>query len=261
MVDVNKPVTNPELVKRIEILMKDYSLYNERLFLDELMKANFLAPVSIEPDIKGGGKTVLKQDTKINFFGITNSANQNFLPAFTDWDELRKWNNQENTQTLILTFKDYEAMIGNAAVDTWAGFVINPYSQNIIMDRDKIRMTRNHTIETMRDKQVLIGLPKRYPEKLVEALKEVLPNMKGVECAYLLLMVRNKSDASYLIVADIDDEPRKRFAEIAEVATQYLLPNEKIDFVPLKSEFGRNATKGYTPFYKRIIRHNRNIDL
>lgn len=56
MVDVNKPVTNPELVKRIEILMKDYSLYNERLFLDELMKANFLAPVSIEPDIKGEEK-------------------------------------------------------------------------------------------------------------------------------------------------------------------------------------------------------------
>lgn len=58
MVDVNKPVTNPNLVKNIAALREDPSHGNEHAFFHELLKVHFLAPVNIDPlpENKGGNQ-------------------------------------------------------------------------------------------------------------------------------------------------------------------------------------------------------------
>lgn len=51
-VDVNKPVTNLQLVKSIEKLADDYSTANEHEFLRQWLDAHFLAPVVIEGHVE-----------------------------------------------------------------------------------------------------------------------------------------------------------------------------------------------------------------
>ena len=72
MVDLNKPVTNKDLVKSIAVLREEPSRGNEQAFFHELLKAHFLAPVKIDPAPKSKSRNaVLREKTTIKFEGIT----------------------------------------------------------------------------------------------------------------------------------------------------------------------------------------------
>ncbi|WP_186306497.1 enhanced serine sensitivity protein SseB [Siminovitchia fortis] len=247
MVDVNKPVTNPDLVKSVAVLREEPSRGNEQAFFHELLKAHFLAPVIIDPMPENtGGESVLEKDTKIQFAGITTQDGKTFFPAFTDWDELRKWSSEPNQQTLITTFKDYESMLGNGSFE---GVVINPFGENLLIDGNLIEIINNSALQMDEGESVMIGIPNDYPTEMIDALKKQLPKMAHVKSAYLLLMVRNQTDQSFLMVVDTENDPRDTFAEMAEVATPFLKKNEKLDFVPLGDSFGKDAVKDQSPFY------------
>lgn len=130
MIDVNKPVTNPELVESINNFLKEPNEKNECIMIDKILSAHYLVPIILDGEIKDG---VLKKGSIIAFKTITNTSNETFFPAFTDWDELFKWS-KNNEQTLISTYEDLKAMLMSS--DGIMGFVINPYSQNIVITPD-----------------------------------------------------------------------------------------------------------------------------
>ncbi|RDW16452.1 hypothetical protein CWR48_16340 [Oceanobacillus arenosus] len=252
MFDINKPVTNPKLIEIIDRLKTNYVEENEHEFFKELLSANFLAPVVIEPIPENkDGKTVLKEGTKINFIAINNEKGENFFPAFTDWNELRKWSDKIDIQTFILTFKDYEEMIFRKENDTWVGFVINPYGEDIVINREKMRVVNNNDAKIEKDESVIIGIPKEYPNEMVNSLKEYFSKVNSVKSAYILLMIRNQGEKSYLMVIDTDNNPNKVFEKVTNVATKYLKVDEKIDFVTLSDSFGKDAIVGQQPFYQK----------
>ena len=125
--DINKPITNPEFVN----VMRQINQGNhcEELFWKEIFKARFLCPVNMEI-----GKTtqnnehqiVLEEETSASLISIRNKKGEHYLMAFTDWDELRKWKQDYNQQTLVLSYEDYQKMITkNNSV--YQGMVINPF--------------------------------------------------------------------------------------------------------------------------------------
>jgi hypothetical protein len=65
--------------------------------INKVMKAHFLSPVYISP-LSGpadeAGKVVVKEEITICFTVIENTTNQKSFLAFTDWDELGKWENR-----------------------------------------------------------------------------------------------------------------------------------------------------------------------
>ena len=132
MEDMNKPVTNPELLAAVERMNRENSRESREAVLDLVISsAQFLAPVTILP-----GKEQDGSDTQIQFQLLPNQTGQPFFPAFTSWDELRKLCGPKNQQTLALTFDDYARMIvqDNRA----AGFVLDPFGCCLSFERPMV---------------------------------------------------------------------------------------------------------------------------
>ncbi len=261
MIDVNKPIYNPELVVAIKAMQESNTKENQDQVINEVMKAHFISPVIISPIPESSSdskEVVLKEKTIINFSIIENTVNQQFFLAFTDWEELWKWHKVENQQTLILTFDDLAAMVldekGNSD-----GFVINPFSGNVTFNKtmvqalkdEKERREKGGVIEQVvkKDTTVQLGQPRIYPKEMVNAISDYLKKQKSVQAAYLQLMIKEE-EQSYLIIVDFTGERREIFDGIGNAAISHL-KGMLIDLVPYDSDFGHNATNNIKPFYKR----------
>lgn len=261
MVDVNKPVTNPELVIAIKTMKENNTKECQDNVINEVMKAHFISPVIISPVPEASSdisEIVLKKNTTINFSIIENTANQQFFLAFTDWKELGKWHKGKNQQTLILTFDDLATMVldkkGNSE-----GFVINPYGENIIFNKtiirtlleEKERRSKGGVVEQVikKDTTVQLGQPSIYPKEMVNAISNYLKKQKNVYAAYLQLMIK-EGEQSYLVIVDFTGDRREIFDGIANVAMSHL-NGMLIDLVPYDSDFGHNAINNIEPFYKK----------
>jgi SseB protein. len=261
MIDINKPITNPELVKAINEMAENNSQEKWNKVIDEVMKAHFISPIIISPSPEHPTNTnevVLKQDTKISFNMIENNENQQFFLSFTDWEELRKWHFSENQQTLITTFDDLASMVLNEKGNA-EGFVINPYGGSITFNKELIRSLKEEkerrakggVVEQVvkRDTTVKLGQPRVYPKQMVDAISQHLKNKKNVKAAYLQLMIKEE-EQSYLVIIDFTGDKREVFDGVAKVAMTYL-NGMFLDMVPIDDEFGRTATRNVEPFYKR----------
>ena len=102
---------------------------------------------------------------------IDNEQGEHFLMAFIDWDELKKWFQNENQQTLILPYEDYQGIIiKNDSV--YQGMVINPFGENIVLDGSILANTRKNEQTIQKGESVMLGIPKEYPVDMVNKLKK-----------------------------------------------------------------------------------------
>ncbi len=259
MIDVNKPVTNPSLVQALDDMMKSNCEASQNEVINEILKAHFISPVTISPTPQTStsqSNVVLKEQTTIGFNTIENEANQVYLLAFTDWDELRKWQKNEEQQTLIVTFEDLVSMLKSDSSNL-EGFVINPHRHNFIIDRStafiiKEQLDRHKTSGVTeqvitKDTTVFLGQPKIYPKEMIDAISLYLKRQENVRAAYFQLMIKD-GEESYLVIVDFKGEQRELFDGIGSTAKQYL-SGKFIDMIPYDSDFGREASKDVKPFY------------
>lgn len=249
MIDVNKPVTNPELVKIMNEFVQERSVENELVLIERIMQAHFLTPVKIEGEIENG---VIKAGSTISFKMLTNNSGESFLMAFTDWEELGKWSRAKE-EALISTYEDLKSIVENDAQRV-KGFVINPYGQNIIITPELMEYfsQRKSEIVIKKDTNVMLGQPANYPHELVKALSKFFKENKEVESAYLFLAhMEGEAKPNLLLIIGFTGEKAALFPRIAAITQNYLGKDEYIDLIPLNTEFGKDATKNATPFYKR----------
>ncbi len=247
--EVNKAVTNPKLLDAIREMKVDSS--KEKQFFKELSQARFLCPAKI--DLKNSpqdeeGNVIAQGGSRISLISISDNSGKNYLLAFTDWKELEKWNKFKRQQALILPYEDYQGIILENSV-SYEGVVINPYSDNVVLNKEMIKNLGSQNIKVEKGESVMIGLPKDYPTKMVEMLKSYFKEAKVVNEAYLLWMARGK-DLSYLLVLDSEIPPQKLYPKVGELCQPYL-KDKSLDMVPLRSDFGKNAIKNQQPFYKK----------
>ena len=249
--DVNKPIENPVLVELLDNLKTQFNADTEHKFFKELLSAKFLSPIT-QDSLQGckNGESALKEDAAIKFIYLNDEKGNSYLPAFTDWNELRKWNKANEIKTLILSFEDYKTMIFEKD-SIFSGFVLNPFGHNIIFDKDLIQQAEKSVSGKKENESVMIGIPEKYPYEMVEALKKFLPSISSVKSVYLLLMVRGEKDKSFLLVVDTDGNINDVFCKIANKATKYLSKDEQLDLVLLSQPFGKSAVVGQIPFYER----------
>lgn len=249
--DINSPIQNPVLLELLDNLKAQFNLETEHEFFQELLSTKFLSPITQDSlqECRSEENT-LKEGATLQFIHLNDEKGNSYLPVFTDWNELKKWNKTEEIKTLILSFEDYKTMIlENNSMLT--GFVLNPFGHNIIFDKNLIQQAEENVSKKRESESVMIGVPEKYPHKMIEALKEFLPSIESVKGAYLLLMVRGEKEKSYLLVVDTDGNLNDVFGKIAEIVTKYLSKEELIDFVPLSQAFGKSAVEGQEPFYKK----------
>ncbi|WP_184313765.1 enhanced serine sensitivity protein SseB [Anaerosolibacter carboniphilus] len=248
MVDVNQPVTNPELVKSMNLFLKEKSAENEFNLIEKITQANYLVPVIFQGKIEDG---VLKKDSIINFKVISNSSDESFYIAFTDWDELGKWS-KEPEQTLISTYDDLKHMVLKS--EGIKGFVINPFNQNFIITPEVIEYfsRRKSEIVIKQDTKIMLGQPANYPHEMIKALSNFFQKNKEIKSAYMFLAHKEEDQKpNLLFIVDFTGDKAVLFPRIAAIAQEFLGKDEYIDLVSLNSSFGKDATKNATPFYKR----------
>ena len=110
--DINEPITNPDLMNVIREVKRGNK--EEELFWEEIFKAKFLCPINMEINKSTQNenhKIVLGEGTRIALLSVDNEQGEHFLMAFTDWDELKKWKQNQDQQTLVLSHEDYEGII------------------------------------------------------------------------------------------------------------------------------------------------------
>ena len=255
-INVNTPITNPELVTAIETIQKEINADTQDAYLKAIKNARFLSPVTIEPRPESGdaeGKTTLKSDTKISFIGFTDANGDNYLPVYTDWTALKQWRDIPDEQTLITSYDDISSMVMKNPNNV--GFVINLYSHNIPVRRDMIDHINAGPVNqwtTDKDTTVHIGVPANDPVAMKKAVAKHLKSQKNVKGAWLVLMEKDK-EFSFLMVVDFVGERQLIFNSIASVAVPTLRQGELIDMVPADSDIGQHVVQDYPPFYKRKI--------
>lgn len=153
-VEFNKSVSNPMLCGCIELMKADPTPEHQNMFVTELTKAKFLSPavVTPAPETDAEGKRKLVPGCKIQFPMLTAPDGKNFFMAFTDKMEFDKWKHEEGTPVFALNFGEYAGMVlrkdGPAA-----GFVINPYSANIVIPKEMLNNLMLSRIAKMKEAQ------------------------------------------------------------------------------------------------------------
>lgn len=244
--DVNKPVTNSKLLYAIKEMQEDGAKEN---FIRELSRANFLCPAIIKlknPASGKGERITAGEGSTISLISINDQQGKPYLMAFTDWMEVRKWNREEDVQTLIFTYGEYQKILAEGD-SPYAGFVINPYGANIVMNKTVLEGLYSDQMTMQEGESVMIGLPQDYPTGMVEKLKQVFREIPETRSAYLLWMIRN-NEKSYLLVLDAGGSEQKLFPIVGEICKAYLKENF-LDMVSLNSQFGQRAVENQKPFY------------
>ncbi|MCM1326522.1 MAG: SseB family protein [Bacteroidales bacterium] len=142
--DIKKPITNPMLVGAMELLNAENTPEHRKIFFEEVVKAVFLAPVVIDPPpvADGQGMFRIPPESRVQFPLLKAPDGKQFFMAYTDWDELQKWNNQDNQQTFGLKLTDYADMVfkrnESGEMNPVAGVVINPYGGNMALTKEMI---------------------------------------------------------------------------------------------------------------------------
>lgn len=138
--DTYETIINPALIFAFERAKNNNSEENQKRVIEEMLRAKFLAPVaagSLPEDAKIGDTVDLKQNQNIAFRMIQDDKGNHYFPAFTDWQEVKKWEGFKDRKTLIVTFKDYMFFIlkSKNPVD---GLVVNPFGANVLFNREMI---------------------------------------------------------------------------------------------------------------------------
>ena len=261
-VDVKKPVENPKL----SALLNEFKNSNdtnrqelqEKIAEELAMNAHLLAIVDLDEDKiekKGDNTVVFKEGTHIFFVMMKDSNNRDYLTVYTDWKEIGKSGENENTKvnTFILSFDDIAAITKGKA-----GIVINPFSDKYVISPENVNHMKKHKdIVTKgysenvveKDTAVRIGDPADYPTEMVEAIKAYAKTNKSINSIWLKLMMR-ENEKSFLLIVDFKGDMNAAFSSIAKVANMHNHSGLPIDMIPFEDTFGQSAARG-EPFYKR----------
>ena len=166
MADI-KELKNQDLIMAYHLMQYNATPERQAEFMQEVVKARFLAPASFDPEPETGedGKLKLQPNTKVSFPEVANTEGKKYLPAFTDWKSAQKWELKEGQRLIATNFEDYAAMV--LRDQDASGFVINPFEENIRIVRNVIAAIKQQQAAFI--KQKLAEAQKRQAEQKVQA--------------------------------------------------------------------------------------------
>lgn len=253
-------IKNPDLKLAIEKMQEDGSKENIDAMVNEVVKAKLILPARVVPTTQArtnNGKTVMEQATQVQFRLLKNGNDEMFFGAFTDTEEMYKWQDTKDAAKVVTDFDSIASMIMDVNSNT-KGFVINAFGKSVAFpkpmvisikqQRDYVKM-QNHTLEP--GEKIQLGEPKEYPIDLMAALINHFSTEPSVNAAFLRMLKKEDGKQSYFIVVDFVGDMQKTFDGVSSVAKPFLDEDIELSMMPFSMEFARNAVKGVEPFYKK----------
>lgn len=257
----NINVDNSQLEKAIELMQADNCKENVDAMVHAAMKTKFitLAKVHAPQNIakSHGDKTVMQQQSQVQFQLIQNADKEQYFPAFTSLDELNRWKGHNPDATpIIMTFQDFAQVLANPQGPL--GFVINPFGKSVAFPRQMaINLFQQHQAKTTGlhqrqfnpDEKLHFGEPEEYPIDMMAAIIGVLQERNDVNAAYLRLFKPESAEKPcYLIIVDFTGDMNEIFSVIGKAASPHL-DGMQLSMMPYSLEIAQRAIVGVEPFF------------
>ena len=228
----------------MKIVKEDPSYAQREVYLSTLKKARFLVPI----------KWIHTQNTRRRTLAtIYKATGEKYLLAFTSWEELFKWSENEDERVVALSHEELRRQVLDKQT-AYDGFVIDPYGVNLITPRQEILSSLPLVApQTTRSagREAIISIPRIYSQRLLNAITGQLKHFYNVRCAYFLLMATEDGEKNYLVVIDFVGDNRRLFYHVMNAAEPFLKKNEHLTIVSTDSALGRISVRGQKPFYTR----------
>ncbi len=217
---------------------------NNKNFIRQLTNSNLYTPVrNINEDIKG---------TSLIFNTLVDNKNDQYLIFFTNIDEIRINEGLSKQEIIEISYYDIVTIIFDQK-STYCGFVINPFSDSIIVDKDDIYQINNRTAfsePAFVEENAIFGVPIKYPKTEFEFIKQYLKSIKSVNSVYFTLMQQGSSE-NYVFIVEHDSEFDKLKPEIFNTISFYLPKEINICVIESDDKKAKEAVKNSMLIYKK----------
>ena len=151
---IDPNVNNGDLIIALKIMQGNLNPNTQSDFINQMIHARFLCPALFdpEPEINPEGVAVLQENSKIMLSSLSNPKKEMYLVAYTDAKEAKENKQSENQHTVACTYFDFCSMVLQEN-SPYAGFVINPFSENIVVSRE-IMMNINKNVRVKKAVQI-----------------------------------------------------------------------------------------------------------
>ncbi|MBQ7104586.1 MAG: enhanced serine sensitivity protein SseB C-terminal domain-containing protein [Bacilli bacterium] len=217
--DANKEIRNDELKTAMITLKLQDDKESENYFIEELRKAFFIVPAVDD------GKS-----DELTLMLLSDQNNNNYFQAYTDLDEYNKWSKEEKAKYFILRFDEYANIVISSDEEV-KGLVINPFTENIIVDKDFLN-------RTFKMGKIFIDEEKECSKEVKSIIKKVLKQEDKVLKGYLF-NIEKDNIPGYLLVLETKAKDKKKLFD--EVGTEILKHVEQINIDIIDSK--DNAVK------------------
>lgn len=187
---MDEKIFNDELKVDLMKIKIDANPETEESFKNNLLKATFIVPVV---------KTEKKDEVDIVL--LSNPEGENFFQAYTDIDAYEKWSDYKDYELFTISFDQYANALINGD-ENLKGLVINPFTENVPLEREYIRYVFNSN-------KVSVEVMTEYPKEELKVIKKVLKEIEEVKTAYLLKMYKSNIPG-FLLVIDTGKKNNKR---------------------------------------------------
>lgn len=231
-------VSNPAVKSAILALKEGDSAEKQNDLTKALLKAKFLVPCNIEPQDEN--------TVAMKLFMMNSDDGKSFFPLFTDQKEADNFVNEETTQYIIRTIKDYESIF-NDPNNKAEGLVINPGADSIVVNKEMALMIASGKVPLLRERPkesrgpVQYVEPAVYPTKLANKVYDVASTLPNISRIWL----KEKHDGFESCIAlfvESDNKDRKVIStlnqELEEVRGELLVETDFITDKILKEVIG-----------------------
>ena len=262
MADI-KTLKNPDLIQAFHLVQYDPTPERQGELMQEVIKARYMAAATFdpEPEKDENGNLKFSEKTAIRMQEVTNDKGEKYLPAFTDWKTMQKWELKEGQHVIGMSFNDYAALV--LRDKDCAGFIINPMAEKIrieraaiaaiiqqqaaFMKRKQMEYERNHPEAAAAKAPMEFHPLTSYPEKMLEDVKSFLKD-QPVKSAYLQGVIQGDRKGC-IFVLDFQEGRDAIFNGIAKIAQPYM-QGMYLYMAPLSTDLGQKAVQGLEPFYE-----------
>lgn len=138
---VDPVISNNDFVITIKLMQDNFTPEKHEEFVNQMIHTKFLCPVLFDPnpEISQEGLTQVPANTKVLLSSLKNKKGESYLVAYTDNKEADRQKQGDNQHTLACSYFDFCTIIQKEG-SPYAGFVINPFSENVIISKQTIEM-------------------------------------------------------------------------------------------------------------------------
>lgn len=134
---VDQNVNNADLILSLKIMQGKLNPDTQKDFINQMLHATFLCPAVFDPDpdINPEGVALVEEGGRVMLSSLANQKKEMYLVAYTDAKEAKEHKQGDNQHTVACTYFDFCNMVLQPN-SPYAGFVINPFSENIVVSRE-----------------------------------------------------------------------------------------------------------------------------